>query len=75
MKSDVSSFCFVQLGCFLALGSNFMKTMLRLTAEKETLNVVYDQVGTPTYAPELVSIIFKVIDEDKLDMTGEYNFY
>lgn len=51
-----------------------MKTMLRLTAEKETLNVVYDQVGTPTYAPELVSIIFKVIDEDKLDMTGEYNF-
>jgi dTDP-4-dehydrorhamnose reductase len=33
--------------------------MLRLTAEKETLNVVYDQVGTPTYAPELVSIIFK----------------
>ena len=51
-----------------------MKTILRLTAEKETLNVVYDQVGTPTYAPELVSIIFKVIDEDKLDMTGEYNF-
>ena len=59
---------------FSGFGSNFMKTMLRLTAEKETLNVVYDQVGTPTYAPELVSIIFKVIDEDKLDMTGEYNF-
>ena len=55
------------------------------TDEKHPINVyastkyagevaIHDQVGTPTYAPELVSIIFKVIDEDKLDMTGEYNF-
>ena len=34
-------------------GNNFLKTMLRLTAEKENLNVVFDQVGTPTYAGDL----------------------
>ena len=34
-------------------GNNFLKTMLRLTAEKERLNVVFDQAGTPTYAGDL----------------------
>ena len=34
-------------------GNNFLKTMLRLTAEKEHLNVVFDQAGTPTYAGDL----------------------
>ncbi|MBO5686632.1 MAG: sugar nucleotide-binding protein, partial [Alistipes sp.] len=34
-------------------GNNFLKTMLRLTAEKASLNVVFDQVGTPTYAGDL----------------------
>jgi len=59
---------------FSKYGNNFMKTMIRLTEERNTLNVVYDQVGTPTYAPELANIILKVIDENKLDRIGEYNF-
>ena len=59
---------------FSKYGNNFMKTMIRLTSEREKLNVVYDQVGTPTYAPELANIIMKVINEDMLDKTGEYNF-
>lgn len=59
---------------FSKYGNNFMKTMIRLTGERDTLNVVYDQVGTPTYAPELANIILKVIDENKLDLVGEYNF-
>jgi len=59
---------------FSKYGNNFVKTMIRLTGERETLNVVYDQVGTPTYAPELANIILKVINENKLDLVGEYNF-
>lgn len=59
---------------FSKYGNNFMKTMIRLTSEREKLNVVYDQVGTPTYAPELAKIIMKVIDENLLHLTGEYNF-
>ena len=43
-------------------GNNFLKTMLRLTAEKEALQVVFDQVGTPTYAGDLAMTIFSIIE-------------
>ena len=42
-------------------GKNFVKTMLRLTAEKPSLKVVFDQVGTPTYAGDLAEAIMHVI--------------
>ena len=44
-------------------GKNFVKTMLRLTSEKESLKVVFDQVGTPTYAGDLAAAIMAVIDD------------
>lgn len=43
-------------------GSNFLKTMLRLTAEKEHLNVVFDQTGSPTYAGDLAMTIFSILE-------------
>lgn len=43
-------------------GRNFVKTMLDLTAAKSELKVVFDQVGTPTYAQDLADAIFSIIE-------------
>lgn len=54
-------------------GKNFCKTMLNLTANKPQLSVVFDQVGTPTYAGDLASVI-QIILEKRLD-TGNEGIY
>lgn len=48
-------------------GKNFVKTMLALTASKPQLKVVFDQVGTPTYAYDLAAAIFDILENRKYD--------
>lgn len=55
-------------------GKNFVKTMKRLTEAGSPLKVVYDQVGTPTYAADLASFIMHVVRSGQLSKTGIYNF-
>lgn len=44
-------------------GNNFVKTMLRLGREKQELGVIFDQIGTPTYAKDLANAIFAAIEQ------------
>lgn len=55
-------------------GKNFVKTILALTAERESMKVVFDQVGTPTYAGDLANLILDIIENGKCDKTGIYHF-
>lgn len=45
--------------------NNFVKTMLRLMKEKDSINVVSDQFGCPTYAADLALVIMQIIQSDK----------
>lgn len=56
-------------------GKNFVKTMISLISTKPQLKVVFDQVGTPTYAFDLAASIFDIIENRKYDgNTGIYNY-
>lgn len=61
-KSGCKALVFRTAWLYSEFGNNFLKTMMRLTAEKEQLNVVFDQVGTPTYAGDLALAIFSIIE-------------
>ena len=55
-------------------GKNFVKTMQSLTASHDTLKVVFDQVGTPTFAGYLADVIAHIINSGQTDKTGIYHF-
>ena len=56
-------------------GANFVKTMLRLGKEKKELGVIYDQVGTPTYAKDLAKAILDIIQNSKFKTQNSVEIY
>lgn len=61
-QSGCKALIFRTAWLYSEFGNNFLKTMMRLTAERESINVVFDQVGTPTYAGDLALAIFSIIE-------------
>jgi dTDP-4-dehydrorhamnose reductase len=59
-------------------GHNFLKTVIRLGTEKEEIRMIYDQIGTPTFAGDLASAILKIIkitaDDSSKFIHGVYHF-
>lgn len=55
-------------------GKNFVKTMQSLTSSRDALKVVFDQVGTPTFAGDLADIIAYIVATRQFDKTGIYHF-
>lgn len=55
-------------------GSNFVKRIIEKSAEQPVLNVIFDQIGTPTYAGDLAELIFQIIEDRRLDNDGTYNY-
>ena len=53
-------------------GNNFVKTMIRLGQERDSLGVIFDQIGTPTYANDLAQAIFAAINKGVV--RGIYHF-
>ena len=55
-------------------GNNFVKTIIRLAKERKELNVVSDQIGTPTYARDLAEVIMKMISKIRPGMKEIFNY-
>lgn len=74
-KTGVDYLIFRTAWLYSEFGKNFVKTMLNLTATKPQLKVVFDQVGTPTYAYDLAVAIFDIIDNRKFEgNSGVYHY-
>lgn len=63
---------------YSSFGSNFVKSMIRLGMERDQLNVIFDQVGTPTYAGDLAMAILEIIRKTSLGfqefVPGTYHY-
>ena len=59
---------------YSSFGANFVKTMLKLGKERESLGVIYDQVGTPTYARDLARAILDILPKIQNDSVQIYHY-
>jgi dTDP-4-dehydrorhamnose reductase len=63
---------------YSTFGNNFVKTMIKLGTERTQLNVIFDQIGTPTYAADLAEVMLEIIskidNQDNANTSGIYHF-
>ena len=58
---------------YSSFGNNFVKTMIKLGTERDSLNVIFDQIGTPTYAADLADVILRMLSHATF-VPGMYHF-
>lgn len=73
MKNNPNSIIIRTSWVYSEFGNNFVKTMLRLMNERDSINVVNDQIGSPTYAKDLAEAILKILENENWH-PGIYNF-
>lgn len=59
---------------YSSFGNNFVKTMLRLGNERKELGVIYDQIGTPTYAGDLAKVILEILPKIKTEKVEIFHY-
>lgn len=76
LNSEVNGIVIRTSWLYSSFGNNFVKTMLRLGSEKKELGVIFDQVGTPTYAADLAKACLEILSKkEKLNDKGKlYHF-
>jgi len=78
INADIDSIVIRTSWLYSSNGNNFVKTMLRLGNEKENLGVIYDQVGTPTYARDLAKTCLEIltgVNSVKISKNGNLYHY
>jgi len=59
---------------YSSFGNNFVKTMLRLGKEKDSLSMIFDQISTPTYAKDLAKMILDILPDIENEQVEIYNY-
>lgn len=77
-EADPSAIIIRTSWLYSSFGNNFVKTMIKLGTDRDSLGVIFDQVGTPTYARDLAIAIIEIITQTKENTTkfipGIYHF-
>ena len=73
LKENPNSIIIRTSWVYSKFGNNFVKTMQRLMQEKESINVVNDQIGSPTYAADLAQVMLNILESSNW-IPGIYNY-
>jgi len=73
LKENPNSIIIRTSWVYSKFGNNFVKTMQRLMQEREAINVVNDQIGSPTYAADLAKAMITILESQKW-VPGVYNY-
>jgi dTDP-4-dehydrorhamnose reductase len=75
INSDIEAIVIRTSWLYSAYGNNFVKTMMRLGNDKEELNVIFDQVGTPTFAGDLAIACLEILSNKNSRIDKKGNLY